>query len=100
MTSPAKFRKDKEIVAEYETQVKGKTSCLKKKLSVNVYITGMCCEICSGCLHGEPSLNWLDCMGFPLPSPLLSGVKGARCLFVFRRSFAEVNWHDGAETDR
>lgn len=24
MTSPAKFRKDKEIVAEYETQVKGK----------------------------------------------------------------------------
>ncbi|TNN63301.1 SLIT-ROBO Rho GTPase-activating protein 2B [Liparis tanakae] len=23
MTSPAKFRKDKEIVAEYETQVKG-----------------------------------------------------------------------------
>lgn len=25
MTSPAKFRKDKEIVAEYETQVKGKT---------------------------------------------------------------------------
>ena len=30
MTSPAKFRKDKEIVAEYETQVKGKTT--KKKL--------------------------------------------------------------------
>ncbi|CAF96828.1 unnamed protein product [Tetraodon nigroviridis] len=26
MTSPAKFRKDKEIVAEYETQVKGNTS--------------------------------------------------------------------------
>lgn len=24
MTSPAKFRKDKEIIAEYETQVKGK----------------------------------------------------------------------------
>lgn len=28
MTSPAKFRKDKEIVAEYETQVKGKNQQL------------------------------------------------------------------------
>lgn len=24
MTSPAKFKKDKEIIAEYDTQVKGK----------------------------------------------------------------------------
>lgn len=28
MTSPAKFRKEKEIIAEYETQVKGRSTSI------------------------------------------------------------------------
>lgn len=34
MTSPAKFRKDKEIVAEYETQVKGNTIIILERINV------------------------------------------------------------------
>lgn len=48
MTSPAKFRKDKEIVAEYETQVKGKALFSVKKLKSRHCVVqgeGMCLEI-------------------------------------------------------
>lgn len=52
MTSPAKFRKDKEIVAEYETQVKGKTFFSKLPLLLTCNITsfvrhnGTCLDAC------------------------------------------------------
>lgn len=41
MTSPAKFKKDKEIIAEYDTQVKGKG--FEKWNNVYVLWTGETC---------------------------------------------------------
>lgn len=65
MTSPAKFRKDKEIVAEYETQVKGKTL---KKLSIQAMYRAMYAFL----PIERAFLGVADCMGFCTPTSLIS----------------------------
>lgn len=51
MTSPAKFKKDKEIIAEYDTQVKGKERFYFHPFTAS--LPGDCRSFCSGCLGGE-----------------------------------------------
>lgn len=109
MTSPAKFRKDKEIVAEYETQVKGKkknnfskashvTRCSSRWSSVPLNV---CFLTVKRVFFVFFLLVLADCMGFSVPSPLLSGVKRTtRSPFVFRRSFMKVNCRHADVADR
>lgn len=51
MTSPAKFKKDKEIIAEYDTQVKGRNGFIfiSSAVAVLTAIVG----VCRRCLGGE-----------------------------------------------
>lgn len=93
MTSPAKFRKDKEIVAEYETQVKGKTFSLFVNFFLHGHVSqggGMCRENLFSLTVWRAFLDLAGCMGFcSLTSPTRR--KGYGLAFVSHRPLVKVN---------